>query len=134
MVCSYCGGKTEVTNSRHQKRLNQVWRRRHCTDCSATYSTHELTAYDSVWRVQTKNTSLVPFNKQKLFIELYKACEHRPAALDDATALCDTIIGLLRGHANHGLLESHDIALTSHEVLRHFDRAAAVYYEARHLA
>jgi transcriptional repressor NrdR len=133
MVCTYCGGKTEVVNSRHQKRANQVWRRRHCLNCSATFSTHEQATYDTVWRVQTRNATLEPFHKQKLFIELYKACEHRPTALDDATALTDTIVGLLRKHATHGLLESNDIALTSHEVLRHFDKAAAVYYEARHL-
>lgn len=133
MVCTYCGGKTEVTNSRHQKRVNQVWRRRHCLNCGATFSTHEQTAYDSVWRVQSDDSALVPFNRQKLFIELYKACEHRPNALEDATALCDTIVGLLRKHANNGLLENNDIAVTSHEVLRHFDKAAAVYYEARHL-
>lgn len=133
MVCAYCNGKTEVINSRHQKRVNQVWRRRHCLNCGATFSTHEQTAYDSVWRVQTKDASLTPFHKQKLFIELYKACEHRPNALDDATALTDTIVGLLRQHATRGLLESHDIALTSHQVLKNFDKAAAVYYEARHL-
>jgi transcriptional regulator NrdR family protein len=133
MICVYCGGKTEVTNSRLQKRANHVWRRRHCLDCGATVSTIEQTAYESVWRVQIKDASLQPFHKQKLFIELYKACEHRPKALEDATALTDTIVGLLRKHANHGLLESSDIALTSHEVLRHFDTAAAVYYEARHL-
>jgi transcriptional regulator NrdR family protein len=132
MVCTYCGGKTEVTNSRHQKRVNQVWRRRHCLNCGATFSTHELTAYDSVWRVQTDETSLTPFNRQKLFVALYMACEHRPTALDDATALTTTVISLLQKHANHGLLENTDIALTSYEVLKNFDKAAAVYYEARH--
>lgn len=133
MVCTYCGGKTEVTNSRHQKRLNQVWRRRHCYNCGATFSTHEQTAYESVWRVNSKHQALVPFNKQKLFVELYKACEHRPTALDDAAALTDTILGLLRARATSGLLESKDIATTTHTVLQNFDTPAAVYYAARYL-
>lgn len=133
MVCPYCAGKTEVVNSRHQKRLNQVWRRRHCLSCGATYSTHEQAAYDSVWRVQTSDASLVPFNKQKLFVELYKACEHRTTALDDAIALTDTVLSRLRSHTTSGLLESKDIAITSHTVLKNFDTAAAVYYAARYL-
>jgi transcriptional regulator NrdR family protein len=133
MVCAYCGGKTEVTNSRHQKRLNQVWRRRHCLNCGATYSTHEQAAYESVWRVHSDKSPLVPFNKQKLFIELYKACEHRPTALADAMALTDTILGLLRAQATSGLLESKDIAITAHSVLKNFDTPAAVYYGARYL-
>lgn len=133
MVCTYCGGKTEVVNSRHQKRLNQVWRRRHCLYCGATFSTHEQVSYESVWRVQTRNASLAPFDKQKLFIELYKACEHRSTALNDATALTDTILGLLRAHATSGLLESSDIAMTTHRVLKNFDTPAAVYYAARYL-
>ncbi|MBC7581807.1 hypothetical protein H7097_02970 [Aeromicrobium sp.] len=133
MVCTYCGGKTEVRNSRHQKRANQVWRRRHCLSCGATFSTHEQAAYDSVWRVRSKDDSLVPFHEQMLFVELYKACEHRSSALADATALTDTVINQLRKHATHGLLESHQIAITSYEVLARFDTAAAVYYQARHL-
>lgn len=132
MICPYCEGKTEVTNSRHQKRLNQVWRRRHCTDCGATFSTNELAAYETVWRVKAADSSLVPFHKQKLFIELYKACEHRPNALDDATALTDTIITKLRTITDNGLVPSLDIARTCHAVLSNFDTAAAVYYAARH--
>lgn len=133
MVCPYCESKTEVTNSRHQKRLNQVWRRRRCLNCGATISTHEQAAYESVWRVRNSKSSLIPFNKQKLFVELYKACEHRPTALDDAIALTDTVIGRLLSQTASGLLESKDIATATHKVLKNFDTPAAVYYAARYL-
>jgi len=132
MVCIYCGGKTQVTNSRHQKQLNQVWRRRKCLQCQAMFSTHEMAAYDAAWRVQTANSALVPFNRYKLLISLYKSLEHRPTALEDATALTDTIIGMLLKSARNGLIEARIITTAAAEVLQRFDTAAAVHYQAFH--
>lgn len=132
MVCIYCGGDTQVVNSRHQKRLNQVWRRRHCLSCEATFSTHELTAYNDVWRVKTEKGHLVPFHRNKLFLSLYKACEHRKHAIEDTTALVDTVLALLRTQTDKGLLEPTNIVITVQEVLNNFDKAAAVHYQAFH--
>lgn len=132
MVCIYCGHDTQVTNSRPQKRLNQVWRRRHCPNCSATFSTEERTVYDEVWRVKTETGALAPFRQNKLLLSLYKSLEHRTHALEDATALVNTIIGLLRTQTEHGLLEATNISITASEVLNNFDKAAAVHYQAFH--
>ena len=132
MVCIYCDHPTQVVNSRPQKRLNQVWRRRYCPNCGATFSTHELTIYHDTWRVKTVDGGLVPFVKNKLFLSLYKANEHREHAIEDATALTDTIMSLLRHQTAKGLLEPENIAITAHEVLKNFDKAAAVHYHAFH--
>jgi len=132
MVCIYCGGETQVINSRHQKRLNQVWRRRKCLECLAVYSTHEVASYGDAWRVKTENGSLVPFLPNKLLLSLHKSLEHRKHSIEDATALTATVIGLLHRQTPQGLLEPENITLTAYEVLKNFDKAAAVHYAAFH--
>ena len=132
MVCTYCHGKTEVVNSRHQKRLNQVWRRRHCLNCGAIFSTHEITAYEGSWRVQDAKGGLHPFLRDKLLLSVYKSLEHRPKAIEEAGSLVATIIGALAQQADQGLLETGNVALTTHAVLNNFDTAAAVHYAAFH--
>ena len=41
MVCIYCSGKTDVINSRPQKRLNRIWRRSGKTVLWITHSIDE---------------------------------------------------------------------------------------------
>jgi transcriptional regulator NrdR family protein len=132
MVCIYCGGNTQVINSRLQKRLNHVWRRRKCLECGAIVSTHEQTAYDAAWRVKTSKAKLIPFNRDKLFLSLYKSLEHRPSAMTDASALTDTIISKLQPKTVQGVLESSTIVETTQKTLNNFDKAAGVHYAAFH--
>ena len=132
MNCTYCGSETQVVNSRLQKRLNQVWRRRKCTNCGAIFSTHEAADYEASWRVLGANGSLHPFLRNKLLISLHKSLGHRSKAVEDATGLLETIIALLRSQADRGTLEVSEIALTVQQVLRNFDNAAATHYAAFH--
>jgi len=132
MVCMYCDSKTDVINSRPQKRLNHVWRRRHCPNCGATFSSIERPAYDTVWRVKTPQGNLTPFQQNKLFLSLYKALEHREQAIEDAAALMDTIVSQLRTQTASALLEVNVITQTAYKVLKNFDNAAAVHYHAFH--
>lgn len=132
MVCIYCGHDTQVINSRLQKRPNQVWRRRKCLECGAIFSTHEAATYETAWRVKVADNTLAPFVRNKLLIALHKSLEHRPSALDDATALTDTIMGKLLKIANNGLILASDITKVSYDVLRRFDTAAAISYRAFH--
>lgn len=132
MVCIYCGHDTQVINSRLQKRLNQTWRRRKCPNCLAVFSTHEVTSYEDSWRVKTATGSLTPFLRYKLFLSLHKSCEHRPGSVEDAAALTNTVISLLRHQTDKGLLEPTNIVITTYEVLKNFDKAASVHYQAFH--
>jgi len=132
MVCIYCSGDTQIINSRLQKRPNQVWRRRKCLECGATFTTHELAAYEGSWRVKSSSGSLQPFNKNKLFLSLYKSLGHREHALEDATALTDTIMSKLPSKTQNGLITAPDITKATHEVLKRFDTPAAVHYAAFH--
>ena len=160
MVCIYCGSKTQVTNSRHQKRHNNVWRRRECLNCHAVFTTEESVEYSGSIVVRSDHsagtsrgkgsrkatravtglsepsgrihTSMTPFSRDKLYVSVLKCLGHRAAAVEDATALTSTIIARLLLQTDNGALTSTIIIDTTHEVLYRFDRAAAVQYRAYH--
>lgn len=132
MVCVYCGNETNVTNSRPQKRLNQVWRRRRCSSCRAIVTTIEAIDYAAAWRVKRANGRLYPFSRDKLFISLYNSLQHRKSAIDDAAALTATVIRSLALVQARSTLEPAMIRSAVTTALNRFDKAAATHYEAFH--
>lgn len=136
MVCVYCGGKTSVINSRSNKKLNRVWRRRQCTTCHSSFTTAEHADEQRSFMIRGSVTKkLVPFSRDKLFISLYRSCGHRQTAVEDAAALSDTIISqLLYQHQRHNaLLTRSEIKQAVARTLKHFDQAAATYYQAYYM-
>ncbi|MEK7152819.1 MAG: hypothetical protein AAB834_02640 [Patescibacteria group bacterium] len=134
MVCTYCGSPTQVTNSRLQKRANQVWRRRQCTVCGNNFTTHEILEFGSTIAVRRSARELQPFSRDLLFTSVYESCKHRTEAVSDATAFTQTIIGALRDHLQEGVLDRNAIVTVTAGVLEHFDRSAATIYNAYHPA
>lgn len=132
MVCIQCGQKTQIINSRPQRRTNQTWRRRKCVSCSSIFTTNESADYSALWRVRGAHKHLEPFSRDKLFLSLLRSCEHRSAALDDAAGLTDTVIKKLLSQTEDGLLEAYQIAQTAQVALNRFDKAASVHYAAFH--
>jgi transcriptional regulator NrdR family protein len=132
MVCIYCSEPTQVVNSRHQKRSNQVWRRRKCLQCHSIWTTTEATDYSQALAIQRKSGKLEPFVREQLFISVYESCKHRPSALDDAQALTATIIGKLLKHVHNASIPREIIITTTIGVLKHFDNVAGVHYDAYH--
>lgn len=131
MVCTYCGGDTKVTNSRHQVKNNQVWRRRQCLSCQAIFSTEEAVNYRQAWMVKT-GKALKPFSRDKLFLSLLNACAHRKTALSDAQGLTDTVIKKLTSNIGDGTINNSDIVRAAQVALNRFDGAASVHYRAFH--
>jgi transcriptional repressor NrdR len=131
MVCIYCGHETQVTNSRHQKRLNQVWRRRKCTFCGAIFSTTEGANTSQALSIQ-KNNGLEPFSRDKLFVSVYDSLRHRKTVLDDATALTGTIISTLTPLADEAAIDRDVVVTVTTTVLQRFDKPAATHYQAFH--
>jgi transcriptional repressor NrdR len=131
MVCVYCGSDTQVTNSRHQKRANQVWRRRKCTSCGAIFSTLEGIDTSQALSVQKKN-GLEPFSRDTLLITVYDSLRHRKTALRDATALTATIISTLTPLADNAVIDRDVVATVTATVLQRFDKPAATHYRAFH--
>jgi transcriptional repressor NrdR len=132
MVCTYCGSATQVNNSRHQRRVNNVWRRRKCLSCGNIFSTIEQVDYEKSWVVQYADSVEQPFMQDKLLISLYKTCQHRPSALPDALGLTATVMGGLQKIMQHGSVTSTAIATMAHGTLQRFDKAAATMYRAYH--
>jgi transcriptional regulator NrdR family protein len=133
MVCIYCGGKTQVTNSRPQKRLNHTWRRRECLACHAIFTTEESAQLGTSLVVRpAAHGRTAPFSRDKLFASLLRAVGHRKAAVDDASALCATIIAKLLHSTDQAAVSPQQIITISLDVLKNFDNAAAVQYQAYH--
>jgi transcriptional regulator NrdR family protein len=132
MVCVHCGGKTAVTNSRHQKNANQVWRRRACQNCGTVFTTEESAAYGGAWAVQSASGAISPFSRDKLLLSVHESLKHRPDALNDAAGVTATIIHKLSGVAEDGRLERQTIRNAAQVALNRFDKAASAHYMVFH--
>lgn len=132
MVCIYCSSDTKVTNSRHQKRANNVWRRRQCQTCHTVFSTIEAPDMELSITVKQRGGDLKPFLRDQLLISVYDSLKHRKSALADATSLTDTVVSNLYTLAEASVLERDVIVTVVTTVLEHFDGAAATHYKAFH--
>lgn len=88
--------------------------------------------YDAAWTVQSQNKSLRPFSRDKLLLSLYKSCQHRPDALEDASQLADTVIKKLAASIENGRLWTTSISQVVLVTLSRFDKAASTHYQAFH--
>ena len=131
MVCIYCSEPTQVTNSRHQKRSNTVWRRRRCTRCAALFTTTESPDSGKALSV-TSGSSSQAFLRDNLLLSVYESLKHRKTALADATALTDTILITIYATANDATIARDSIVDITSTVLKRFDAAAATSYSAFH--
>lgn len=131
MVCVYCGGETKVTNSRLQKRNNQIWRRRECLACRAVFTTHESVELESTLSVE-KNGHSQPFLPDLLLKELMLALSHRKDVYTASREVLGTIVRKLLTLPQKPLYKPADISKVSSEVLKRFDRPAYLRYLADH--
>jgi transcriptional repressor NrdR len=131
MVCIYCGHFTKVSNSRLQKKANQVWRRRKCQGCGAVFTTLESVDATQALRVH-RQKHFQPFSRDKLLLSLYDSLRHRKTAMVDATALTATVLSQLYPLITNATLERDSIAEVAAAVLGRFDTAAATSYRAFH--
>ena len=132
MVCIHCGSETLVFNSRHQKRLNQVWRRRRCAACKAVFSTTETADYATSVLVRTARGHIKPFSRDKLFVSIMEACKHRKTALADAGGLTATITIRALQSMQNGVIDASAIKTAAYVALQRFDSTAATLYQAYH--
>lgn len=131
MVCIYCGHDTQVINSRPQKRMNSIWRRRRCKGCQAVFTTTEAPDLLLSWRLQ-KHSNLEPFSRDNLFVSVYDSLRHRKTALEDASGLTDTIISKCLPHIQNAMLTRDILVKHATATLKHFDSVAATHYAAFH--
>lgn len=134
MVCIYCdsNAKTAVVNSRSSSKTHTTWRRRQCKHCDSIVTTREYIDLETALRINTSN-GLKPFLRDRLFVDIYNVVSHRKTALSDATELTDTIISTILTLHDQGILESSTLVKTAYDIVRRFDPAAGVAYEARYI-
>jgi transcriptional regulator NrdR family protein len=88
--------------------------------------------YGGAWAVRSASGTLQPFSRDKLLMSLYASCQHRKTALDDASALTDTVIKKLLSSTRDGTINSQIITDTALVALSRFDKAASTHYAAFH--
>jgi transcriptional regulator NrdR family protein len=129
MVCIYCGNKTKVTNSRPQVRLGQTWRRRECTRCHAVFTSVEQVALTDVLRAKKRSGTLEHFERDKLFLSIYRSVDHLPESIGLARELTDTVLGkLFRKKPMSPIIDTFEISRLTAQTLKAFNAASSVRY------
>jgi transcriptional repressor NrdR len=131
MVCIYCGAKTQVSNSRLQKRANQVWRRRFCSRCKAVFTTHESVDLSSTLLVDS-NGSMKPFVPDMLFTEVLLALQDRKDCYLAAREVTNTVIKQLLKLAEKPVYKPKQISSAAGAVLKRLDKRAWLRFAAEH--
>ncbi len=77
MECPYCHKSlTDVTNSRPTRHASQIWRRRKCTNCGETFTTHEIIDLSHLIVLKKSGKSEM-YSRMKLYSGVYSAISSR---------------------------------------------------------
>ncbi len=91
MKCPFCGyEESKVIDSRPTDEGERIRRRRECIKCAKRFTTYEIIESVPVIVVK-KDKSREPFDRQKLFNGLLRACEKRPVSLSQIDAVVNDI-------------------------------------------
>lgn len=132
MFCINCfHKKTSVVNSRPHKKQPSIWRRRHCDQCGATFTTVERPSLSHSPSVHLAGGDKIDFNLGKLLISIADAFSHDPASgQQNALWLAQTVETTLSSQLK--TITPEDIEAVTHQTLKRFDELAAVQYAAKH--
>lgn len=99
MICPKCKHEdTRVLDSRVTNEKREIRRRRACNQCNFRFTTFERVEFSN-FLVIKKDQSREPYNRGKLEVGIWKACEKRPVTVDQISILLDK---LEEKWANHG--------------------------------
>lgn len=88
--CPFCGfGDSRVVDSRDVESGESIRRRRECPSCGQRFSTYERLALSL--QVVKRDARREEFDRQKLFTNMWKACEKRELPVESIEALARTI-------------------------------------------
>jgi len=91
MKCPFCGfEESKVIDSRPTDEGERIRRRRECIKCAKRFTTYEIIESVPVIVVK-KDKSREPFDRQKLFNGLLRACEKRPVSLSQIDSVVNDI-------------------------------------------
>lgn len=75
---------------------------------------------------------LHPFSPEKLLISIYQSLAHRKTAVEDATAVCRTVIDQVRRQSQEAVVERDTLVSVAATTLDRFDTLAGTHYGAYH--
>jgi transcriptional repressor NrdR len=82
MKCPFCGyNQSRVVDSRISKDAESIRRRRECLKCRKRFTTSER-GEETLPLIVKKDGRREPFDRQKIFSGLKRACEKRPISVD----------------------------------------------------
>lgn len=82
MKCPFCGHtESRVVDSRISRDAESIRRRRECLRCKKRFTTSER-GEETLPLIVKKDGRREPFDRQKIFTGLKKACEKRPISVD----------------------------------------------------
>lgn len=91
MKCPFCGyEESKVIDSRPTDEGERIRRRRECIQCTKRFTTYEVIESVPIIIVK-RDKSREPFDKQKLFNGLLRACEKRPVSLAQIDEIVNSI-------------------------------------------
>ena len=127
MKCPFCGHtESRVVDSRISRDAESIRRRRECLECQKRFTTSER-GEETLPLIVKKDGRREPFDRQKIFNGLKKACEKRPISVDTLEKIVSRI--------EQTLIESGDREVKSSvigekvmEELYHLDGVAYVRF------
>ena len=91
MRCPFCNENSDrVVDSRESREGHTIRRRRECLDCGRRYTSYERIE-DIPFMVVKRDGSRTEFDRKKLLVGLYKACEKRPVPAKRIDRIVDEV-------------------------------------------
>ena len=127
MRCPFCNENSDrVVDSRESREGHTIRRRRECLDCGRRYTSYERIE-DIPFMVVKRDGSRTEFDRKKLLVGLYKACEKRPVPGKSIDRLVDEV--------EQQVHEKEDREITTQEIgqfimnrLKNLDQVAYVRF------
>lgn len=127
MRCPYCQyTESKVIDSRPTEEGEKIRRRRECLNCGKRFTTYEVVETTPLM-VQKKDNSIEPFDREKLFNGIVRACVKRPVSMRDLEELVDRIESKLKNALLYEV-PSPKIGELAMEELRELDEVAYVRF------
>jgi transcriptional regulator NrdR family protein len=93
------------------------------------FTSLEQVALSDVLRTKKRSGTIEHFERDKLFLSIYRSIDHLPESIGLARELTDTVLGkLFRKKPMSPIIESREISKVTALTLRAFNAAASVRY------
>lgn len=91
MRCPYCShADSRVIDSRSSREVNEIRRRRKCSECRRRFTTRERVD-EILPKVVKRDERREEFARGKVLTAMQKACEKRPVSADDLERVVDRV-------------------------------------------